>query len=173
MEHEKISQREAADNAPAEGAPPKEPAWKRALNALSYAVIIVGIVFGLPKLLVWSLQTQYPMAAITSGSMWPALKQGDLVFVQGVVKADLAAGDIVVYKNKANATFTIHRVVKINDDTFVTKGDANFTEDAPASYADLVGKNLTIFGKPARIPYLGYITMLASAVNINNGSKTQ
>ena len=49
-----------------------------------YVVIVGGTVVGLPKALSWYLETPYPMAAITSGSMWPVLKEGDIVFVQGV-----------------------------------------------------------------------------------------
>jgi signal peptidase I len=134
-------------------------------GTLLYIVVLIGIVLGLPRFLSWSLNTQYPMAAITSGSMWPVLKTGDLVFVQGgIIKADLHIGDVVVYRNRVNNTLTIHRVVKLNDDTFVTRGDANFSDDSPASYADIIGKNLTLFGRPLRIPYLGSITIFANDV---------
>ena len=141
---------------------PKKKAWRKILNVVIYFVIIFGIVFGLPRFLTRALDTPYPMAAITSGSMWPALKEGDLVFVQGIQKEDLKVGDIVVYKNKNNNTFTIHRVVKLNPENFVTKGDGNFNEDEPALYPDLVGRSLTLFGKPFHIPYLGSITVFAS-----------
>lgn len=152
---------------------PKKPFWKSAVNGLIYVVIVGGIVFGLPKFLSWSLHTPYPMAAITSGSMWPVLNEGDLVFVQGVSgKADLKIGDVIVYRNKVNNTFTIHRIVKMNDDTVVTKGDANFTEDAPASYKDVVGKALVLFGeKPFHIPYLGSITVFANNLRVENQQK--
>ena len=53
------------------------------------------IIFGLPKFLSWSLDTPYPLASITSGSMWPALHEGDLVFIEGVEKDELKVGDIV------------------------------------------------------------------------------
>lgn len=150
----------------------KKPRWKSIVNIASYFVIIFGIVFGLPKFLTWSLNTPYPMAAITSGSMWPALKQGDLVFVQGVSKKeDVAIGDVVVYKNNINNTFTIHRITTLNADTFVTKGDANFTEDAPAPYKDLVGKNVMVFNMPVRIPYLGFVTMYATNLRNQEGYK--
>ena len=147
---------------------PKKKAWKKILNAAIYFVIIFGIVFGLPKFLSWSLHTPYPMAAITSGSMWPVLGEGDLVFVQGVSgKEELKIGDVIVYRNKVNNTFTIHRIVKMNEDTLVTKGDANFNEDAPTSYSGVVGKALVLFGdKPFHIPYLGSITVFAN--NLRN-----
>jgi signal peptidase I len=133
------------------------------INVVIYIAIVAVLVFGLPRFLSSTLQTPYPMAAITSGSMWPALKEGDLVFIQGnITKEELTAGDIVVYRNQGNNTLTIHRIVKLGEETFVTKGDANFSEDAPARYEDLVGRTLTFFGRSVHVPYLGSITVFAS-----------
>ncbi|MEK7507800.1 MAG: signal peptidase I [Patescibacteria group bacterium] len=128
----------------------------------TYVLIIAIVVFGLPKFLAWSLNTPYPMAAITSGSMWPVLKEGDLVFIQGVDRGELGVGDIIVYRNTDNSGFTIHRIVKLEADELVTKGDANFTDDAPVKYESVVGKTYQVFGKYARLPYLGFVTVYAT-----------
>ena len=141
----------------------KKPLWRNILGWIVYLVLIMVIVVGVPKFLSWYLDTNSPMAAITSGSMWPVLKQGDLVFIKGVYgKNDIAIGDIVVYKNETNNTLTIHRVTEMLDDTLITKGDANFTSDEPATYSDVMGKTFNIGSKPARIPWMGNITMYAS-----------
>lgn len=147
-------------------APKKKSRARLVVNTFVYLAIIVGIVFGLPKFLSWSLETPYPMAAITSGSMWPVLKEGDLVFIHGVSdSAEIKIGDIVVFRNAENDTLTIHRVVKkLETGKLITKGDANFTEDTPTTFASIVGKTVTVFGKPARIPKLGVITVAASKV---------
>jgi signal peptidase I len=134
------------------------------INFLIYVAIVAGLVLGLPELLSWRLGTPYPMAAITSGSMWPALREGDLVFIQGAEKSDLAVGDVVVYRNDGGPGFTIHRIVRLDEETFTTKGDANFENDKPVPYGRLVGRNLTVLGKPARLPYLGSITVVASTL---------
>ena len=131
---------------------------------LTYLVIVAGILFGLPKFLSWSLNTSYPMAAITSGSMWPSLKEGELVFIEGVEKSDLRKGDIVVYRNSVGGTFTIHRIVALGETTLTTKGDANFNEDTPVSYEQVVGRSLTFGGRNIHIPYLGSITVFANNV---------
>lgn len=134
------------------------------LNLLVYVLIVGGIVFGLPKFLTWKLQTNYPMAAITSGSMWPVLKEGDLVFIEGVKdKSQIQIGDIIVFKNRVNNNLTIHRVVKMNEDDLVTKGDANFNEDAPTVYSDVIGKTFNLNEKPLRVPLLGSVTVFASS----------
>lgn len=133
-------------------------------NLFFYFVIIGGIVFGLPRILIWALDTPYPMAAITSGSMWPALKQGDLVLVKGVDSPeDLEVGEIIVFKNRTNNTLTIHRIVKIGD-KITTKGDANFNEDVPVNFSDVVGETLNFRGKPIRIPKLGAVTIFVGSV---------
>jgi len=125
--------------------------------------MVLAIVIGVPKLLSWGLHTSFPMAAITSGSMWPDLKIGDLVFIQGIAKEQIKIGDIIVFRNEENNTFTIHRVVKLGTDTLTTKGDANFKEDIPVQYSAVVGRTLNLVkNKPFHLPYLGSVTVFAS-----------
>ena len=130
------------------------------LNLVIYVVIVAGIVWGLPKFLSWKLGTQYPIAAITSGSMWPILKIGDIVLIKKVPTQDIKVGDIVVWQNQKG--FTIHRVAKLDTDTLTTKGDANFTEDPPVKYEEVIGRTVYLSGNtPLRIPYFGYISVWA------------
>jgi signal peptidase I len=132
------------------------------INFLVYIVIVAGTVFGLPRFLTWYLDTPYPMAAITSGSMWPALKEGDLIFIEGVSREQLAEDDIIVFRNSNGGTFTIHRIVSLEEDTLVTKGDANFNTDPPISYDDIIGRTVTIGKRNLHVPYLGSVTVFAS-----------
>ena len=142
-------------------------ALKAGINFFIYVLIIGMVIFGLPKFLSWKLDTPYPMAAITSGSMWPALKEGDLVFIEGMrkPKEELSVGDVVVYRNRGGGTFTIHRVTELKERVLVTKGDANFEADAPVSYDDVIGRTLTLKGHFIRLPHLGSITVIASNFN--------
>ena len=140
----------------------KKAIVRSTINIVTYIVIVGVVVVGLPKFLSWSLNTPYPMAAITSGSMWPILKEGDLVFIQGVSRSELKVGDIIVYRNADGAGFTIHRITKLKEDTLITKGDANFMDDSPVKYENVVGRSYQIFGKYARLPYLGFVTVYAT-----------
>lgn len=140
---------------------------KNVLGWVLYIAILVGLIYGIPKGLAYVLKTEYPMASITSGSMWPALKKGDMVFIKGIASKDeIKEGDIIVYKNPPStgtgqtSGFTIHRVIEINEDTAITKGDANNVSDSPVKYNEIIGKAVTIKGKPFRIPFLGNIGML-------------
>lgn len=144
------------------------------LNFLVYVVIIVGIVYGLPKFLVWKLKTNYPMAAITSGSMWPVLKTGDLVFIKGVEnQSQIQLKDIIVFRNRTTNTLTIHRVVNLSETKITTKGDANFSEDTPINFSDVIGKTLVWRGGPLHVPYLGSITVFINdLIKTKNGGGT-
>lgn len=132
-----------------------------AVSMLVYVLITGGILFGVPRGLSLALNTDFPMAAITSGSMWPELKVGNLVFIEGINGRDAEIGDIVVFSNENN-TFTIHRVAELKKNTLITKGDANFKDDKPVPYENVIGRTVSLFGKPLSIPYIGSITVFAS-----------
>ncbi|MBU1993055.1 signal peptidase I [Patescibacteria group bacterium] len=138
----------------------KRKFFKKVIGWIIYIGILAGLVIGTPKGMAYFLDTPYPMASITSGSMWPVLKRGDMVFVKGVkTKEDIDVGDIVVYKN-VHYGFTIHRVINISNDKVITKGDANNTQDAPINAGEIIGKAVTFKNKPIRIPYLGIVSIL-------------
>jgi len=138
---------------------------KSILGWILYIAILVGLIYGIPKGLAYFLKTEYPIASITSGSMWPSLKKGDLILIKGIDgKEEIKVGDIVVYKNPKG--FTIHRVIEMNEETFVTQGDANNVEDSPVRYEEIIGKPLTINDKPFRIPFLGRVGMFINKSKI-------
>mgnify|MGYP001112391588 CR=1 FL=1 len=125
------------------------------LEITFYVALTAGLIWAVPRALSWALKTSYPLAVVTSGSMWPVLKTGDLVLVKGTTGDVLGVSDIAVYEHAGG--FAIHRVVKKNENTFVTKGDANRKDDSPVSYDQLVGRALTVAGKPIRIPFVGSV----------------
>ena len=135
---------------------------KNILEWIVCAAAVVAIAYGTPIVLTKLLKTEYPVASITSSSMWPALKKGDLVLMEGVEKSELKIGDIVVYKNEKG--FTIHRIIELNEKTLKTKGDANNISDLPVKYENIVGKSVSLFGKPFRIPKLGNVTIWAEGL---------
>ena len=135
---------------------------KSIIEALIYVVVVAALVVGTPKALVYTLGTEYPIASITSSSMWPELKKNDLIFIEYADKNSLAIGDITVFKNEKG--FTIHRIIELNENTLTTKGDANNVADKPVEYKKIVGRTLDWNDKPVRIPYLGRLTIWASGL---------
>jgi signal peptidase I len=56
------------------------------------------------------------------GSMWPFLRDGDVVWVRETALGDLRIGDVVCYADAGDRLF-LHRLVGREGDTLVTRGD--------------------------------------------------
>ncbi len=93
----------------------------------------------------------YTSASITSGSMQPKLRPGDVVIAVGNGGAGIKAGTIVVYEDPARGDLVTHRIVGVNDDgSYTTRGDANGVNDAQA----IPPENVRGVGKWV-VPYVG------------------
>lgn len=90
---------------------------------------------------------------VGSGSMEPNLKVNDIVIIRKV--DDYKVNDIVTYNNN-NEEYITHRIIRVNDDEVVTKGDSNNKEDNPIKRKNIIGK--LVF----KITGLGFITYLFS-----------
>lgn len=78
----------------------------------------------------------YGLSVVLSGSMEPALSVDDLVIVRE--SASYAPGEVVVYQS--GDILVIHRIVDIDGDTLITRGDANSIADDPVSISAVKGK---------------------------------
>ena len=95
----------------------------------------------------------YRSVIVLSGSMEPAYPVGSIMYYKAVDFDSIAIGDAITFKIGESALAT-HRVVKKNEEeqSFVTKGDSNPSEDMePVAYEAVVGR-ATDFA----IPYAGY-----------------
>lgn len=73
---------------------------------------------------------------VISGSMQPALQIGDVIIVKK--SNNYAERDIITYSN--GLTTITHRIIAINNDEVITKGDANEVNDKPINKEQIVGK---------------------------------
>lgn len=73
---------------------------------------------------------------VISGSMQPALQIGDVIIVKK--STNYAERDIITYSN--GLTTITHRIIAINNDEVITKGDANEVDDKPINKEQIVGK---------------------------------
>ncbi len=89
----------------------------------------------------------FGMTVVLSGSMEPELSVDDLLIVTPADTYEV--GDVVVYQTQRTAV--VHRIVSINGDEIITRGDANNTEDDPITFSQIKGK--VIFA----IPLVGYV----------------
>lgn len=110
---------------------------------LIYAVaviVLIGVAF------CWLLHIR--PAVVVSGSMEPVIGTGSIIAINERDKA-IRTGDIIAYKT--GDVSVAHRVVKIQDEGFVTKGDNNKSVDVGIVSKDMV-EGTVIF----QIPKVGY-----------------
>lgn len=97
--------------------------WRSAALAGASALVAV---------LLW---TTAPMAfgyrpnLVTSDSMSPLIRAGDVVLTRSVERADVRRGDVILVDDPGRDQPLLHRVSAIVDGRIVTKGDANPTPD--------------------------------------------
>lgn len=78
----------------------------------------------------------YSIFSTETGSMSPTMEKGDIVIVKMGEQAK--EKDIITYKK--DNSFITHRIVKIDGDSIIAKGDSNNTEDSAISENAIVGK---------------------------------
>ena len=82
----------------------------------------------------------YTFFEVATGSMSPTINVGDVIVVK--LTNDVQPDDIIVCKD--NNSFVTHRLIRIENDKFIAKGDANNTEDKPMDVANLIGKVIKV-----------------------------
>jgi len=127
---------------------------------LLFVVGVVGAIYAIPKVLADTLNSDNPTLTVISYSMYPALNRGDLIFVRGVTPQEIQVGTVVVFRHEDG--LAVHRVVQLNGETIITKGDANLKEDNPITYDDIVGRVPSIGDSLVKIPLIGRVSLLTA-----------
>ena len=84
----------------------------------------------------------YSYFVVGSGSMSDAIEVNDVVFVK--ITKDVKPNDIVTYKSVDDIIVT-HRLISIDKDKYILKGDANNVSDDPITEDQIIGKvNLVV-----------------------------
>ena len=96
-------------------------------------------------------------------SMYPTLKQGDLVLmipyhILKIFNIKPKVNDIIVYKSPIDEKLVCHRIIEINNDVIITKGDFSHAIDPyNISEENIIAIVPTIFNIPLHVPFLGFI----------------
>lgn len=106
----------------------------------------------------------YTFFIVASGSMSGTVDVNDMVIVK--ITDDFQVGDIVTYQ--ADGYFVTHRIISINKDQIITKGDSNNTEDDPIGRDKIIGKVVAIFPFLAIFEILGAIILISIIVVVFN-----
>ncbi len=90
----------------------------------------------------------YTVLEVVSGSMEPTIHVGDYVIVNTNAKG-YKKGDIISFFD--DGIIVTHRLVSINKNEIVTKGDANNSEDEPLPANNIIGKYVMKLGGLGKI----------------------
>ena len=117
------------------------------LSALVYIIIVMYLLTAAPMLL------GYRPVMVLSGSMEPAYHVGSILYYKGTEFEDIKEGDVITFQAGEDTLVTHRDTAKDEaDKTFITKGDANDTEDgSPVKYSQVAG-----VASPRSIPFAGY-----------------
>ncbi|XP_023336916.1 signal peptidase complex catalytic subunit SEC11A [Eurytemora carolleeae] len=138
-----------------------------------YQVLSFGMIVS-SALMIWKglmvvTGSESPIVVVLSGSMEPAFKRGDLLFLTNFEEEDIRVGEIVVFKIDGRDIPIVHRfllfflkICSIVFLQFLTKGDNNSVDDrglyAPGQLwldrKDVVGRARGF------LPYVGIVTIV-------------
>ena len=123
------------------------------LNIL-IAIVIIIILFILYNTLQTSILKRdytnlfgFTMLQISTGSMKPTLEVKDIIIVKLLTKEtreELKENDVVVFKSDV---LVVHRIISIDGEDVITKGDANNAEDKPVQKDMIIGKMVKVISK--------------------------
>ena len=116
---------------------------KKILNIAIYIIIFVIIILLLYSIIQKNVTGEkytnlfgYTILEVVTGSMSGTLEIGDGIMVQ--LTSDIKEEDIIVYKKEEN--LITHRLIEMEEDKLITKGDANNVQDEPITKDCVIGK---------------------------------
>jgi len=123
------------------------------MKALSWLIsIVLALVVAVLGFIYFS--PDYSMYLVRSESMKPAINMGDMVVsgpLNGLLTGEVKPGVIITYERGEEPV--THRVLSLDGDTLITKGDAVEDPDPrPVSMSEVSGIHLF------KIPYAGYLS---------------
>ena len=83
----------------------------------------------------------YSVFNVATGSMAPTINQNDIIIIKKVDTYQV--NDIITFEK--DDSFITHRIVTINDNNFITKGDANNANDLAINKQAVLGKVIKVF----------------------------
>lgn len=79
--------------------------------------------------------------AVQTGSMRPVIQPGDAVLVRPTSPQSIKVGSVVTYRLPTDPmVFVTHRVIAVQKQRFITRGDAENQTDPPVHRSQLVGQ---------------------------------
>lgn len=128
--------------------------WK-GLQALISVCLVILLIFNIMNIVNYKILKKdnpsflgYSTAIVVTGSMADTININDLVLIKNHEEYNI--NDIIMFRRNNN--FITHRIVDKTEEGFITKGDANNTEDEWVIAEDeIVGKSVYI------VPKVGFV----------------
>lgn len=83
----------------------------------------------------------YSIFEVATGSMTPNINQNDIIITKK--NSNYEINDVITFSS--DNSYITHRIIGINNNEFITKGDANNTVDKPVNIDNVVGKVIKIY----------------------------
>ena len=119
------------------------------LNIIMIVVFIIMLIAGYCFLQVNIFNKEYinvlgySIFQIKTGSMEDKLKIGDIIIVDIIDSKDVLKEEEIISYTEEGKIIT-HRIVEIDENSIITKGDANNTTDDPIERKQVIGKVVKI-----------------------------
>lgn len=117
----------------------------------------------------------YTVFRVATGSMRHEININDIVIVK--ITKDVITKDVIVFEQDDD--LIVHRIIDINGDNIITKGDANNSNDEPINKEQVVGKVLKVIHNRSLLKIaiaiisLNLIVYLASEISEHLKAKSQ
>lgn len=104
---------------------------KITINVILIIIIVLLSIYALLR-----FTNKIEILKVETGSMRDNINVGDYILIHK--QSNYKVNDIVTYK--INESYITHRIVEIDEDKIITKGDANNVEDSEITKEDIIGK---------------------------------
>ncbi len=106
----------------------------------------------------------YTYFQVKTGSMSKTIEKKDLVIIKLTDKYKV--NDIITFQD--GNSFITHRLISINDNNLITRGDVNNTEDEPIKKDQVIGKVVLIISTSFIIKIMGILIILFIILTLIN-----
>lgn len=131
--------------------------WKKTMIIIRKGLdVVIGCYLLLLLALTLPVILGYQAYAVTSGSMEPAIKVGDLIYVKNCPAEEIKVGEIITFLIRGASMPVTHRVYKVEENgSFRTKGDANRQPDGKT-----VARSQVLGTVEWVVPHIGFGVLL-------------
>lgn len=87
----------------------------------------------------------FGFATVETGSMSPEIEAGDFIVIRASDSYEM--NDVITFYDSSRSQYVTHRIIRVGESGYTTKGDANNTQDAFTVTDDvIVGKVVLVAG---------------------------